>query len=604
MPFTPNAGTHPPPVAGVVVAAICVAAETALGTLLAGTAAAQTLNVVYVPGIVLVSFLWGLRFGLGTAVVSTIMFDLFVTPPAWSLRPGGDAFLATLSISLIVAALAGTVAALTRSLTAESEARADADLSTRFAGLLRGRDVRAALPAVTRQPARAFGLPSASISAEAVPADEAHSRFPLRGDDTLVVPSALATRTLRRLRERAAPPLGMLLQAAREREKSAGAERSDCAEFRRIADEQAALRNLATLVAHSTPPPDVFDAVAREMAHVLGTPHTVIARYEPDGLAVVVTGTWNYREIVPSGSRWEMEEDTVCGLVFRTRKPGRVDAYHARGRLSSTLRERGVFSSVGCPIIVGCDLWGVAIASSTTPQPLPPDTERRMLEFTELAATAIANAQHHADLIASRARVVAATDETRRRIERDLHDGTQQNLVSIGLEMRAIMNAMPPELTELRERLAATADAMNTTVAELQEISRGLHPSILSRGGLKQALTMLARRSSLTVRLDLADDLRLAGRIEVTVYYIVAEALTNAAEHAKATEVRVTVDLAGTLVRLRISDDGVGGAEPGRGSGLSGLADRVTAIGGRMEVVSPPGAGTTLAVALPCEEPG
>ena len=259
--------------------------------------------------------------------------------------------------------------------------------------------------------------------------------------------------------------------------------------LRRIADEQAALRNLATLIANSVPPSEVFDAVAREMALVLGTRHTVIARYEADGTAVITAGTWNYNEIVASGTRWEMERGTVSDLVFRTRRPGRVTAYEGDGKLSARLRDRGVFSSVGCPIMVGCDLWGVAIASSSTPAPLPEDTEERMLDFTELAATAIANAQSHADLIASRARVVAAADETRRRIERNLHDGTQQNLVSIGLEMRAIEAAVPPELDEIKHQLADTARAVDNAVAELQEISRGLHPAILARGGLKPALT-------------------------------------------------------------------------------------------------------------------
>jgi signal transduction histidine kinase len=374
--------------------------------------------------------------------------------------------------------------------------------------------------------------------------------------------------------------------------------------LRRIADEQAALRNLATLVAHGAPPQEVFSAVARELAHVLGTSHTVIAHYLPDGMSLVVAGTWNYEKIVPAGTRWDMDRGTVCELVFRTRAPGRVGAYHGEGVLINRLRERGVYSSVGCPIMVGDDLWGVAIASSNTPEPLPPDTEERMQGFTELAATAIANAQAHADLIQSRARVVTATDETRRRIERDLHDGTQQNLVSIALQIRAIKSAVPAELDEVRHQLSATAKAVDGVVAELQEISRGLHPAILARGGLRCALNTLARRSVVPVALTIDVDRPLPERLEVTAYYIVSEALRNAARHAHATLVRVDLTATASLVRLCVRDDGTGGADPSRGSGLAGLTDRVIALGGRMEITSPEGCGTTLRAEFPAQAIG
>jgi Signal transduction histidine kinase len=412
-------------------------------------------------------------------------------------------------------------------------------------------------------------------------------------------PANLAKPTLQRLQDRAVPSLESVLQAAMEREDATSAARSSYDELRRIADEQAALRNLATLVARGVPPSDVFDAVAREMGQVLGTRQTVIARYEEDGTALMTAGTYNYEEIVTAGSRFALEEGTVSDLVFRTRAPGRVDAYRGKGALSKRLRDRGVFSSVGCPIMVGQEIWGVAIASSSTPEPLPDDTEERMLEFTELTAAAIANAQSHSDLIASRARVVTATDETRRRIERDLHDGTQQNLVSIGLEMRAIEAAMPPELEQLKHQLSATARAVDNAVTELQEISRGLHPAILARGGIRPALTVLARRSAIPVQVNLPPECPLPEQLEVTVYYIVSEALTNATKYAHASKVYVDLTMTGGLVRLSIRDDGLGGADPARGSGLTGLCDRVTALGGRMEVTSPVGAGTTLFAEIP-----
>jgi len=375
--------------------------------------------------------------------------------------------------------------------------------------------------------------------------------------------------------------------------------RLGCDELRRIADEHAALRNLAVLVARGAPPAAVFNAVAREMARVLGISHTLIARYEPDGSSVVVSGTWNYAQIAAPGSHWELEKGTASELVFRTRAPARVEKYTGCGELCTTLREGGVFSSVGCPIIVGDDLWGVAIASASTPEPFPPGTEERMVHFTELAATSIANAQSHADLIASRVRVVTASDETRRRIERELHDETQQDLVSIGLELRAAESLVPPELTQLSRQLSHASQILDDVVIKLQEIARGLHPAILARGGLASALAVLARRSTVPVRLDMTAGVSLPEHLEVTVYYIVSEGLSNIVEHAQATTAHVDLAMDESLLRLSISDDGIGGADPASGSGLNGLGDRVVALGGWMEIVSPRNGGTTLRAEIP-----
>ncbi|GAB2807983.1 hypothetical protein GCM10027176_11260 [Actinoallomurus bryophytorum] len=595
--------THPRRTIGVLAAVLFVAAETSLAALLPTATPVRTLDLMYLPGILVVASWCGLGLGLLTALASTVAFDLFVTEPVWSLRPTTGEFLATLAIFLVIALLTGAISALTRSLAAKADAWGDASLCAELAGLLlRTPDLTAALPIAAHHVARVFGLPWASIEPGVIPSDKAYSTLPLCDGSvqaTLIVPAGLAEPTLQRLRDRAVPSLESLLQAAMEREHVTTTARRNYERLRQIANEQAALRNLATLVAHSVPPSDVFDAVAREMSQVLGTEHTVIARYEEDGSTLMTAGTYNYEEIVASGTRLALEKGTVSDLVFRTRAPGRIDAYRGDGALSRRLRERGVFSSVGCPIMVGQELWGVAIASSSTPQPLPADTEERMLEFTELTAAAIANAQSHSDLIASRARVVTATDETRRRIERDLHDGTQQNLVSIGLEMRAIEAAMPPELEQLRDQLSATARAVDNAVAELQEISRGLHPAILARGGLKPALTVLARRSPIAVQLSLPPVCPLPERFEVTVYYIVSEALTNATKYAHANKVYVDLTIAELLIRLSIRDNGLGGADPARGSGLTGLTDRVTALGGRMEIMSPAGGGTTLLAEIP-----
>ncbi|MGH2474924.1 MAG: CHASE3 domain-containing protein [Candidatus Limnocylindrales bacterium] len=204
-----------------------------------------------------------------------------------------------------------------------------------------------------------------------------------------------------------------------------------------------------------------------------------------------------------------------------------------------------------------------------------------------------------AELTASRARVVAAGDEARQRIERDLHDGTQQRLVSLGLELRAADAIVPPESDELRAQLARAAEGLAATLEELQEVSRGIHPAILNKGGLGPALKALARRSAMPVELDIRGDRRLPEHVEVAVYYVVSEAITNAAKHADASLVRVDLEVQDSVLRLAVQDDGAGGADPVHGSGLVGLRDRVEAIGGDLELTSPPGEGTSLHATIP-----
>ncbi len=226
-----------------------------------------------------------------------------------------------------------------------------------------------------------------------------------------------------------------------------------------------------------------------------------------------------------------------------------------------------------------------------------------MLAFTELVAMAVANTESRAQLAASRARVVAAADETRRRIERDLHDGTQQRLISLALELRAAETRVPPEQRFLVEQWSRTAQGLTDVVDELRKISRGLHPAILEKGGLGPALRALARRAGIPVELKVGVRGRLPERIEVAAYYVVSEALTNAAKHARASVVAVAADVADEVLRLLVRDDGVGGADPSRGSGLIGLVDRVEAVGGRIEITSPPRGGTTLEVTIPLPPP-
>jgi signal transduction histidine kinase len=241
-------------------------------------------------------------------------------------------------------------------------------------------------------------------------------------------------------------------------------------------------------------------------------------------------------------------------------------------------------------------------ANADREQPLPTDTEARLTDFTELLATAIANAQSRGELAASRARIVAAADETRRRIERNLHDGAQQRLVSLGLELRAAQAAVPPELSELGLELSRVADGLSSTQEELREIARGIHPAMLAEGGLGPALKTVARRSRVPVELDVRADRRLPHAVEVAAYYVVSETLANADKHACASVVRVEAEAAGGILRLDVSDDGVGGADSSRGSGLAGLKDRVEAVGGTLTVRSAVDAGTSVSVELPLRE--
>jgi signal transduction histidine kinase len=240
-------------------------------------------------------------------------------------------------------------------------------------------------------------------------------------------------------------------------------------------------------------------------------------------------------------------------------------------------------------------------AGSSIEQTLRWDCEARLASFTELVAMAIANAEGRAELKASRARIITATDETRRRIERDLHDGTQQQLVSLLLELRSAQATVPSEMEELRAHQARMERGLDSVLTELQEIARGIHPAVLTKVGLGPALKTLARRSALPVELELGYERRLPEHVEVAAYYVVSEALTNAAKHAHASMVKIDVAEQDAMLKLAIRDDGVGGADPSQGTGLAGLADRIEALGGRLEIVSPARSGTTLSIEIPVE---
>jgi signal transduction histidine kinase/CHASE3 domain sensor protein len=375
-------------------------------------------------------------------------------------------------------------------------------------------------------------------------------------------------------------------------------------ELTRLLQEQAALRRVATLVAREIRPAEIFSAVAEEIRRLLDADNAGIGRFEPGGASVVVVSSVGDGLLnVPVGTRVELRDYLAPAVVWRTGRSARVDEEEWSSMsdpVADSLRESGIRSIVSSPINVEGRLWGV-VTALTRRGPFPADTADRTADFTELIATAVGNAESRAEVAASRARIVAAADETRRRIERDLHDGTQQRLVSLGLGLRLAQSMAPAELPELETEIGRVADELNGVVEDLREVARGIHPAILSEGGLGPALRTLARRAAIAVELDVAAIARLPEPIEVAAYYVVSEALTNATRHAHASVVRIAVEERDGSLHLSIRDDGVGGVDPARGSGLIGLRDRAEALGGSIEVISPAGEGTLVAVRLPIQ---
>jgi signal transduction histidine kinase len=376
-------------------------------------------------------------------------------------------------------------------------------------------------------------------------------------------------------------------------------------ELSRLAEEQAALRRVATLVAcQGTVEEEIFSTVAEEVARLLRADRGVVCRYEPDGTMTVAAFSASGDGMLSVGTQVELAGDSVAALVQQSGRPSRIDSYENLSgpvvELASTLGA-APRSTVGAPILVEGRVWGAILASTTAPEPLAEETESRLMGFAELVATAISNAVARAELNASRARIVAAADETRRRIERDMHDGAQQRLISLALELRAAAGKRTAGPDELRGDLARAANAVTVALDELREISRGIHPAVLSKGGLAPALRALARRTTIPVELEISTHGRFAEHIEVAGYYVVSELLTNAVKHARASVVRVAVEELNGRLHLSIRDDGVGGADPARGSGLIGLRDRVEAMTGTIVVDSPAGAGTAVLISLPLD---
>jgi signal transduction histidine kinase len=308
---------------------------------------------------------------------------------------------------------------------------------------------------------------------------------------------------------------------------------------------------------------------------------------------------WSLRGVhVPTGTLLPLKGETIDTLVRRTAAPGRFDSYeHATGELAALIRKLGIRSEVGAPVVVDGEVWGVLIAGTDEAEPLPAGTEYRLAGFAELIATAVSNTTARSELIVSRARIVAAGDEQRRSVVRDLHDGAQQRLVHslITLQLAAGERDASPAMARL---LTEAIEDTQRAIEELRELAHGLHPAVLTTRGLAAAVEELADRAPVPVHVDIPER-RYPAVVESAAYFIAAEALTNVAKYANASKARIIATISGGYLVLEVDDDGVGGAMVRPGSGLFGLLDRVAALDGTLTVESAPGAGTRLRAHIP-----
>jgi signal transduction histidine kinase/PAS domain-containing protein len=373
------------------------------------------------------------------------------------------------------------------------------------------------------------------------------------------------------------------------------------AKVRRLAEEQAALRRVATLVASDAAPEQVFQLVTEEVSRLLGIREAVLERFVDDETGTVVG---RYGRVMTGGfeigSTLPIEEGLTAWQVLHTGAPARVDSFEgAPGELAQRIRALGYRATVGVPIVVAGSIWGALVAALQEGDELPPETERRMQAFAELVGLALASAQAREEVEASRLRIVEASDTERRRLERNLHDGAQQRLVSLSVGLRLVQSKLRAAPEEAEQLLGTLAEELAEALAELRDLAQGIHPAVLSDRGLGPALEVLAARAPLEVELDVDVPERLPEPVETAAYYTVSEALANVAKHADACSAAVRVECDGGQIVVEISDDGNGGADTQSGTGLRGLCDRVETLDGQLLIESPPGQGTVVRAELP-----
>ena len=393
----------------------------------------------------------------------------------------------------------------------------------------------------------------------------------------------------------------LLAAVTAERTRAARALATTEAAQHALADEQAALRRVATLVAGDAAPSRVFEQVTEEVGRLLGLPGANVMQYDGVRTATVV-GAWSEDgpPRFPVGAKLDVDGDTVVAKVVRSGGAARVDRYdEASGELAAALWSAGYRGAVAAPVNVGGRVWGVLAAASTSEEPLPEGIEQRLCDFAELVAQALANADAYGKLAASRARLVEVGDAERQRLERNLHDGAQQRLVSVALGLGMATSRIETDPVAARELLVTAQADLARGLDELRELARGIHPVMLTERGLDAALDALVARAPLPVEVRTVPDERLAAPVEAAMYYVVAESITNVAKYAHASCATVTIGRSNGAATVTVSDDGVGGADPSGGSGLRGLAARVEALNGHLDVDSPPGGGTRIKAEIP-----
>ncbi len=372
---------------------------------------------------------------------------------------------------------------------------------------------------------------------------------------------------------------------------------------RELTAEQASLRRIATLVASEAASASVFEQVTVEAARTLGASAASLARFDPDN-TVTFIGAWSRSGALafPVGSSLSLDGASVLATVRDTGEPEWIHRYDdLSGPIIERVTSFGYDSATAAPIKLGGEVWGALVAAGERGAPLPAGAERRLADFAELVALALANADAYRDLAESRARIVEATDGERRRLERNLHDGAQQRLVSLALQLKLIKNALKRDPSAAESMLSDADNELKHALGELRELARGIHPGALTARGLQPALNALADRAPVPVRVMQIPEERLPEPVEVAVYYLVAEATTNVAKYAQATHTTVTVERSDDTVTVAVTDDGIGGAEPQSGSGLVGLNDRIEALGGQLHIESPRGHGTRLWAEIPLD---
>jgi signal transduction histidine kinase len=368
-----------------------------------------------------------------------------------------------------------------------------------------------------------------------------------------------------------------------------------------LTSEQAALRKIATLVAHEAASDRVFEQVTFEAARTVGAIAASLSRFDEDGTVAFVGGWSNSGTLAfPVGSRLPVEATGILAAVRDTGEPQRIDRYEGRtGHVVERLTSFGYGSATAAPVKFGGQTWGALVAAGPRGRPFPPGSERRLMDFADLVAQALANADAYRKLAASRARIVEAGDTERQRLERNLHDGAQQRLVALALQLRVVKATLARDPASAEKLLGEADDQLAQALDELRELARGIHPTVLTNRGLGAAIHALTERAPVPVALTRIPDSRLPDAVEAAIYYLVAEAITNIVKYAQATAATVTIDRSHGIATVVVTDDGVGGAEPGAGSGLVGLTDRVEALGGRLRLESPPGRGTRLSAEIP-----